>query len=80
MLVDAEAGRSALTIGDHVRIADLRLPAGVDVHHDPDALVAHVVAPRVVVEAEGAEEEAAEGEEAPEAGAAEAAEGEGAGE
>ena len=72
---------SELTIGDDVRIADLRLPAGVDVHHEPDTLVAHVVAPRVAVEAEeGAEEEAAAGEEAPQAGAAEAAEGEGAGE
>jgi large subunit ribosomal protein L25 len=72
---------SELAIGDHVRIADLRLPAGVDVHHDTEELVAHVVAPRVAVEVEeAAEEEAAAGEEAPEAGAAGAAEGEGAGE
>jgi large subunit ribosomal protein L25 len=80
-----EADVSALVIGDQLRIADLRLPAGVSVQQEADELVAQVVMPRVVEEPEpeAAEEgeevegEAPEGEEgeAP-AAAAEGGEGE----
>jgi large subunit ribosomal protein L25 len=51
---------SALDIGDQVRLTELPLPAGVTATIEPDALIAQVVAPRVVVEEE-AEGEAAEG-------------------
>jgi large subunit ribosomal protein L25 len=69
---------SALEIGDQLRVAELTLPAGVVATVEEDALVAQVVAPRVVEEEvpeevegeEGVEgEAAAEGEGAPEAGA-----------
>jgi large subunit ribosomal protein L25 len=84
-----EADVSALAIGDQLRIADLRLPAGVAVQQEADELVAQVVMPRVVEEPEP--EAAEEGEEvegeAPEreegeapAAAAEGGEGEAAGE
>ena len=62
---------SALDIGDQVRLTDLALPAGVTATIEADALIAQVVAPRVVteeeeegepVEGEGVEGEAAEGE------------------
>jgi large subunit ribosomal protein L25 len=52
---------SQLNIGDQLRIADLRLPAGVAVQQEPDELVVQVVMPRVVEEPEP--EEAEEGEE-----------------
>ena len=71
-----EADVTALEIGDQVRLSDLAIPAGVTPTLEPDALIAQVVAPRVVEEeapAEG-EGEAAEGE-APEGEAAEGAEG-----
>jgi len=63
---------SALEIGDHLRVSDLALPAGVATEVDPETLVVTVAAPRVaaVEEGEGEEGEAAEGEE----GAAPAAE------
>jgi large subunit ribosomal protein L25 len=73
---------SALEIGDHLRVSDLSLPAGVITEVDPEALVVTVAAPRVAAaeEAEGEEgvegEEGAEGEGAP-APAAEAPEGDG---
>jgi large subunit ribosomal protein L25 len=80
--VDADV--SALVIGDQLRIADLRLPAGVAVQQEADELVAQVVMPRVVEEPEpeeAEEGEAVEGEvpegEEGEAPAAEAGEGEG---
>ncbi len=75
---------SALTIGDQLRIADLRLPAGVAVQQEPDELVVQIVMPRVVEEPEP--EEAEEGEEVEgevpegEEGEAPAAAGEGEGE
>jgi large subunit ribosomal protein L25 len=56
-----EADVSALAIGDQLRIADLRLPAGVAVQQEADELVAQVVVPRVAEEPEP--EAAEEGEE-----------------
>jgi len=56
-----EADVSALNIGDQLRIADLRLPAGVAVQQEADELVVQVIVPRVVEEPEP--EEAEEGEE-----------------
>jgi large subunit ribosomal protein L25 len=66
---------SALEIGDHLRVSDLTLPAGVTTGVDPETLVVTVAAPRVTVteEVEGEEVEGAEGEAAPTAAAAEAA-------
>ncbi|HEY8216689.1 MAG TPA: 50S ribosomal protein L25 [Acidimicrobiia bacterium] len=66
---------SALEIGDQTRVAELTLPAGVTATVEEDALVAQVIAPRVVEEEvpeevegeEGVEGEAAEGEGAAEA-------------
>lgn len=75
---------SALEIGDQVRVEELAIPAGVVVTVEPDALVAQVIAPRVVEEEvpEGEEgEEGVEGEEGAEATAegtpAESGEGDG---
>jgi large subunit ribosomal protein L25 len=51
---------AGLDIGDQLRLADLALPAGVTATIEADALIAQVVAPRVVTEAEAGE--AAEGE------------------
>jgi large subunit ribosomal protein L25 len=51
---------NGLDIGDQLRLADLALPAGVTATIESDALIAQVVAPRVVTEEE--EGEAAEGE------------------
>jgi large subunit ribosomal protein L25 len=75
---------SALEIGDHLRVSDLTLPAGVTTEVDPEALVVTVAAPRVAVaeeeEGEEAEGEVGEGEAAPAEAAAEAApEGDGGG-
>ena len=71
---------SALEIGDQLRVGELALPPGVIATVDEDALVAQVVAPRVVEEAvpeeegeEGIEGEAAEGAPAAEASAEAAA-------
>ena len=61
-----EVDVSELEIGDQLRISDLRLPAAVDVQHEPEELVVQVVMPRVVEEpepAEGEEGEVPEGEE-----------------
>jgi large subunit ribosomal protein L25 len=63
---------SALEIGDSVHVSDLTIPAGVTLRNEPEDLVAHISAPRVVEEAE----EAAEGVEEGEAAAAASAEGE----
>ena len=57
-----EADVAALEIGDHLRLADLAIPAGVTPTLEPDALIAQVVAPRVTAAEEEAEAEAAEGE------------------
>jgi len=64
---------SALEIGDHLRVSDLSLSAGVLTEVDPETLVVTVAAPRVVV-SEEEEGEAAEGEEAEGEGGAPAAE------
>jgi large subunit ribosomal protein L25 len=74
-----EADVSGLDIGDVLRVADLKAPAGATIIEDAEASVVSIVAPTVeeepeVEEAEeGAEGEAAEGE----AAAAPAAEGAG---
>jgi len=68
-----EADISGLRIGDVLRVADLKAPAGSTILDDPEASVVSVVPPAVEpepVEVEEVEGEAAEGE-------AEAAEGEG---
>jgi large subunit ribosomal protein L25 len=73
-----EADVSGLGIGEVLRVADLKAPAGAVILDDPEASVVSVVAPTVEAEpeAEEAEEgEAAEGAE--EATAEEAGEGEG---
>jgi large subunit ribosomal protein L25 len=70
---------SALTIGDHLSVADLVLPPGVVTTQDPDEQVAHVSQPRGLAlpeeieaaEAEAAAAEAAEGAEPGEAPSAE---------
>ncbi len=54
-----EADVSELHVGDSLRVADLRVPAGVTVLDDPDTVVATVTAPTRVEEA-GAEETGAE--------------------
>jgi large subunit ribosomal protein L25 len=72
-----EADVSGLRIGDVLRVADLKAPAGSTILEDPEASVVSVVPPAVEPapeEAEEAEAEAAEGE------AAAAGEGEGEGE
>ena len=60
---------SALEIGDHLRVSDLDIPAGVTTEVDPETLVVTVAAPRVVVaeeeEGEEIEGEGAEGEGGP---------------
>lgn len=77
--VALELDVTELAIGDQRRAVDLTLPAGVATHLDPDTVVAHVAAPRVVVEeAEVPEGEVPEGvaaEVVEAAPAAEAAEG-----
>jgi large subunit ribosomal protein L25 len=68
---------SALEIGDQLRVEELALPPRVTATVEPDALVAQVIAPRVVEEEvpvegegeEGVEGEAAEGEAGAEASA-----------
>jgi large subunit ribosomal protein L25 len=70
---------SALEIGDHLRVSDLNLPAGVATDVDPETLVVTVAAPRVAVAEEGegeeGEGEGAEGEGAPAEASAESASG-----
>jgi large subunit ribosomal protein L25 len=65
---------SHLALGDQLRVADLPIPSGVSVQHEPDELVVQVSIPRGLSEeeeaAEAALEAAAEGEEGAE-GAAE---------
>ena len=64
---------SALEIGDHLRVSDLDLPAGVITSVDPETLVVTVAAPRVAV----AEEGEGEGGAAPAEGAEPASDGDG---
>jgi large subunit ribosomal protein L25 len=68
---------SALEIGDHLRMSDLPLPAGVATTLDAETLLVTVAAPRVAVEEEAEEAEAAEGEAAEGGEEAPAAEAEG---
>src|SRR5262245_27817483 len=74
--VALELDVSELAIGDQRHASDLVIPRDVTTELDPETVVAHVAAPRVVVEEE--EGEVAEGEEgeAPAEGAAEAPSGE----
>jgi len=84
--VSFELDVSELSIGDQRHGSDIAVPSGVTTHLDPETVVAHVAAPRVVVEeeeaaeaAEGEEGAAAEGApegEAPSAEAAESSDGE----
>lgn len=67
-----EVDISRLGIGDHVRVAEIRVPAGVDLLTDPDEIIAAVVEPQVLRLPE--EEAAAEAAAAAEAEAAAAAE------
>ena len=65
---------SHLALGDQLRVADLPIPPGVTVQHEPDELVAQISIPRGLEEeeaeaAEGEEGEVAEGEEGAEASA-----------
>jgi large subunit ribosomal protein L25 len=64
---------SSLALGDQLRVEDLAIPAGVDVQHEPDELVAQVSVPRGMEEEE--EAEGVEGEEGEEGAAAEEGEG-----
>lgn len=57
---------SALEIGDHLTVADVQLPPGLEVETDADVAVAAVAAPRTAEEEEEAEAE--EGAEAGEEG------------
>ncbi|MEX0817581.1 MAG: 50S ribosomal protein L25 [Gaiellales bacterium] len=65
---------SALMIGDALRISDLRVPEGVRLLDDPEAVLATVTPPTKIEEPEVVEEELEEGEEGLEG---EAPEGEG---
>src|SRR5439155_10377260 len=70
-----EADISGLVIGEAVRVADLKLPAGVETEVDPEEAVVVGQPPTAVELPEPAEgEEAAEGEEGAEAAAAEGGE------
>src|SRR5437763_2741938 len=60
-----EVDTSALTIGDAIRVGDIKLPSGVETEVDPDEPVVLGAAPQAVELPEEAEAaEAAEGEEA----------------
>ncbi|MGN7357886.1 50S ribosomal protein L25 [Paenibacillus sp. SAF-054] len=60
-----EVDVSHLNMGDKLVAADIKLPEGVTLTASPEELVAHVIAPRAVAEAEG--ETTSEEEAAPEA-------------
>ncbi len=53
---------SQLSIGDSLRVSDLRAPEGVKVLDDPETVVATVAAPSRIVEVEEAAAEGVEGE------------------
>ena len=72
--VDADV--SGLSIGDVLRVGDLKAPAGAVILDDPEASVVSVVAPAVEAEPEAELEEGAEGAEGEAAAAEEAVEGE----
>ncbi len=64
---------SHLALGDQLRVADLPIPEGVSVQHEPDELVVQISIPRGLTEEEEAAEAAleAEGAEGAEGAAAE---------
>jgi large subunit ribosomal protein L25 len=64
-----EVNVEGMDVGDAVHASDLKLPHGVSLQVDPEALVLHVIAPAA---AEAGEGEAAEGAEVPPAPVAEA--------
>jgi large subunit ribosomal protein L25 len=66
-----EVDVTELTIGNAIRLSDIKLPAGVTSDLDPETMIVSAVAPQAVEGEAAAEGEAAEGE------AGEAAEGEG---
>jgi len=72
--VDADV--SGLSIGDVLRVGDLKAPGGAVILDDPEASVVSVVAPAVEAEPEAELEEGAEGAEGEAAAAEEAVEGE----
>jgi len=82
---EIEIDVESLGIGDSARVSDIKPPKGVEILDDPEAMVAAVMAPKLVVEEvteEGAEAAAAgapaeEAGAAPAEGAEKAAEGEG---
>jgi large subunit ribosomal protein L25 len=61
-----EVDISALTIGDSIRVGDLKLPSGVTTDVSPDEVIVIASVTRVEVLPEAAEGEVAEGEAAPE--------------
>lgn len=80
---EIEVDVSALNIGESLRVSEVAAPDGVEILDDPEAHIAGVMAPKLVVEEEAVEGEegvegapAAEGEAAP-AGEEKAGEGEG---
>jgi len=56
-----EADITDLGMGDHLRVADVTPPPGVDIVSDPEEIILSVVEPQAVRAAEGLEA-AAEGE------------------
>jgi large subunit ribosomal protein L25 len=62
---EIEVDVSALNIGDSMRVSEVSAPAGVEILDDPEAHIAGVMAPKLVVE-----EEVVEGEEGVEGAAA----------
>jgi len=57
-----EVDISGLTVGEGIRVGDLKLPAGVTTEVGPEEIVALAAVTRAAVEEEAAEAEAAEGE------------------
>ena len=60
---------AALKVGDAVHISDLKVEKGIDIHGEPDAVVAHVVLakePELEPQVEAGAEPAVEGEAKPE--------------
>ena len=66
-----------MEIGQAVHASDLKLPPGVSLQVDPDALVLHVIAQQMAEEPEAGEEAAGEAPEVPEAVAEAPADGDG---
>ncbi|CAA9246606.1 MAG: LSU ribosomal protein L25p [uncultured Acidimicrobiales bacterium] len=75
-----EVDQSELAVGSQVLVKDLVLPEGVTTEVDPDEVVVRVLVSDATAELEAIDEEAAEGEAAPEDGAEAGPDGEGEGE